>query len=105
MATKRQRRSEEIKDKKKKKSTRVVYFSLILVGISVVLIFFFVVLFNALFPPVDMDAMKKKEKHLVEIYFSDQQERFLVAEKRYVFFENDPASQAKEITKALLASG
>ena len=102
MATKRQRRSEEIKDKKKKKSTRIVYFSLILGGISVVLIFFFVILFNAVFPTVDTDALKKKEKHLVVIYFSDPQERFLMPEKRYVFVENDPSSQAKEITKALL---
>ncbi len=102
MVTKKKRRFEELKDKKKKKSTRIVYFSLILGGISVVLIFFFVILFNAVFPPVDMDALKKKEKHLVVIYFSDPQERFLIPEKRYVFIENDAAQQAKEITKALL---
>ncbi|MGV8059455.1 MAG: GerMN domain-containing protein [Smithellaceae bacterium] len=102
MATKRQRRSEEFNDKKKKKSTRVLYFALTLGGISVVLVFFFVILFNAVFPPVDMDALKKKEKHLVVIYFSDPQERFLMPEKRYVFVENDSAQQAREITKALL---
>ena len=101
MATKKQRRFEEIKDKKKKKSTRVLYFSLILGGISVVLIFFFVILFNAVFPTVDMDALKKKQKHLVVIYFSDPQERFLMPEKRYVYIENDSAQQAKEIAKAL----
>ena len=102
MVTKRQRRSEEIKDKRKKKSTRIVYFSLILGGIFALLVFFFVLLFNALFPPVDMDALKKKEKHLVIIYFSDPQERFLMPEKRYVYVENDSAQQAKEIAKALL---
>jgi len=102
MATKRQRRFEEIKDKKKKKSTRMIYFSLILGGIVVLLVIFFVILFNALFPPVDMDAVKKKERHLAVVYFSDPQERFLVAEKRYVYFENDSAQQAKEIAKALL---
>jgi hypothetical protein len=102
MATKRQRRYEEIKDKKKKKSTRILYFSLIMGGISVVLIFFFVILFNAVFPPVDMDSLKKKQKHLVVIYFSDPQERFLMPEKRYVYIENDSAQQAREITKALL---
>lgn len=102
MATKRQRRFEEITDRKKKKSVRVLYFSLIMGGISVVLIFFFVILFNAVFPPVAMDSLKKKEKHLVVIYFSDQQELFLVPEKRYVFIENDSASQVKEITKALV---
>ena len=102
MVTKRHRRSEEIKDKKKKKSTKIVYFSLILGGIVALLVFFFVILFNALFPPVDMDALKKKEKHLVVIYFSDPQELFLMQEKRYVYVENDPAQQAKEIAKVLL---
>ena len=102
MTTKRQRRSEEIKEKKTKKSTRIIYFSLILGGIFVLLVFFFVILFNALFPPVDMDAMKKKEKQLAIIYFSDPQERFLMPEKRYVIKENDAAPQAKEIVKALL---
>lgn len=102
MTTKRQRRSEDIKGKKKKKSTRILYFSLILGGIFVLLVFFFVILFNALFPPVDMDALKKKEKQIAEIYFSDPQERFLIPEKRYVFKENDAALQAKEIVKALL---
>jgi hypothetical protein len=102
MATKRERRFEGIKDKKKKKSTRVFYFSLIMGGISVVLIIFFVMLFNAIFPPVDIDASKKKEKHLVVIYFSDPQERFLMPEKRYVFIDKDAAQQTREITKALL---
>lgn len=102
MTTKRQRRSEDIKGKKKKRSTRIIYFSLILGGIFALLVFFFVILFNALFPAVDMDALKKKEKQIAEIYFSDPQERFLIPEKRYVFKENDAALQAKEIVKALL---
>jgi hypothetical protein len=102
MATKRQRRSEEIKGKKKKKSTRIIYFSIIMAGIVGLLIFFFVILFSALFPPVDTDALKKKERHLAIIYFSDQQERFLLPEKRYVYNEADLAQQVKEITKALL---
>jgi ABC-type uncharacterized transport system permease subunit len=102
MATKRQRRFEEIQDKKKKKSTRILYFSLIMGGISVLLIIFFVMLFNAVFPTIDADASKKKEKHLVVIYFSDPQELFLMPEKRYVFIDNDAAHQVREITKALL---
>jgi hypothetical protein len=102
MVTKRQRRSEEIKGKRKKKSTRIIYFFLILGGVFALLVFFFVILFNALFPPVDMDALKKKEKHLAVIYFSDPQERFLMPEKRYVYNENDSAQQVKEIAKALL---
>jgi len=102
MTTKRQRRSENIKGKKVKKSTRIIYLSLILGGIFVLLVLFFVTLFNLLFPPVDMDALKKKEKQIAKIYFSDPQERFLMPEKRYVIKENDDAAQVKEIVKALL---
>jgi hypothetical protein len=102
MTTKRQRRSENIKEKKVKRSTRIIYLSLILGGIFVLLVLFFVTLFNLIFPPVDMDALKKKEKQIAKIYFSDPQERFLIPEKRYVFKENDAAAQAKEIVKALL---
>ena len=102
MTTKRQRRSENIKEKKIKKSTRILYFSLILGGIFVLLVLFFVTLFNLIFPPVDMDALKKKEKQIAKIYFSDPQERFLMPEKRYVIKENDAAAQTKEIVKALL---
>jgi hypothetical protein len=102
MTTKRQLRSENIKEKKIKKSTRIIYFSLILGGIFVLLVIFFVTLFSALFPTIDMDAMKKKEKQIVKIYFSDQQERFFKSEKRFVNKESDNALQAKEIVKALL---
>ena len=102
MTTKRQRRSENIKEKKTKKSTRILYLSLILGGIFILLVLFFVTLFNLIFPPVDMDALKKKEKQVAQIYFSDPQERFLMPEKRYVIKENDAAAQAKEIVKALL---
>jgi hypothetical protein len=102
MATKRQRRFEELQDKKKKKSTRVFYFSLIMGGIAVLLIIFFVMIFNMIFPPVDVDAAKKKEKRLVTVYFSDAQERFLKPEKRYVFVTDEAAHQVKEITKTLL---
>ena len=102
MTTKRQRRSENIKEKKTKKSTRILYLSLILGGIFVLLVLFFVTLFNLIFPPVDMDALKKKEKQIAKIYFSDPQERFLMPEKRYVIKENDAAAQTKEIVKALI---
>jgi hypothetical protein len=102
MTTKRQLRSENIKEKKTKKSTRILYLSLILGGIFVLLVLFFVTLFNLIFPPVDMDALKKKEKQIAKIYFSDPQERFLMPEKRYIIKENDAAAQAKEIVKALL---
>ncbi|MGD0021379.1 MAG: GerMN domain-containing protein [Smithellaceae bacterium] len=102
MTSKKQRRAEEARGRKKKKSTRILYFSITLSGIVALLIFFFVILFNAMFPPVDMDSLKKKEKEIAVIYFSDPQERFLMPEKRYVIKEEDSALQAKEIVKALL---
>jgi hypothetical protein len=102
MTTKKQLRSENIKEKKIKKSTKIFYLSLIIGGGIVLLVIFFVTLFSAIFPPVDMDAMKKKEKQIVKIYFSDQQERFFKSEKRFVNKESDNALQAKEIVKALL---
>jgi hypothetical protein len=102
MSTKKQRRSDNFKDRKKKKSTRIAYLVAIIGGVVLLLVLFFVILFNALFPPVGMEALKKKEKRIAEIYFSDSQERFLVAEKRYIYKEEDPAEQAKEVVKALL---
>ena len=102
MSTKKQLRSEDFKDRKKKKSTRIVYLVAVIGGVVLLLVLFFVILFNALFPPVDMEALKKKEKRIAEIYFSDPQERFLVAEKRYIYKEEEAALQAKEVIKALL---
>ena len=102
MSTKKQLRSENIKEKKVKKSTKAFYLLLILGGVFVVLVIFFVILFSALFPTNDMEAMRKKEKMIAKIYFSDQQERFLKPEKRFIIKESDKALQAKEIVKALL---
>jgi Sporulation and spore germination len=102
MTSKRQHRSGNVKEKKKRKSKRILYFSMIIGGIVILLVLFFVILFNALFPPVDMDALKKKEKQVAIIWFSDQQERFLVGEKRYIFKEDDAAAQGKEVVRALL---
>ncbi|MFO7569399.1 MAG: GerMN domain-containing protein [Smithellaceae bacterium] len=101
MSTKKQRRSVNFKDRKKKKSTRIAYLVAIIAGVVLLLVIFFVILFNALFPPVGTQA-SKKERQPMEIYFSDAQELFLVAEKRYIFKENDPAKQAGEIVNALL---
>jgi len=101
MTSKKQRRSQEIKGKKKKKSTKILYLSIILGAIFMLLVLFFVILFNAVFPPVDTASLKK-EKRIAIIYFSDQQERFLMPEKRYVIKEEDTARQAEVIVKALL---
>ena len=103
MSTKKQIRSENIKEKKIKKSTKIFYLSLIVGGGIVLLVVFFVTLFSAIFPTDDMEAMKKKDKVIVKMYFSDQHERFLKSEKRFVVKETDQALQAKEIVKALLA--
>ncbi|HPC85697.1 MAG TPA: GerMN domain-containing protein [Smithellaceae bacterium] len=101
MSTKKQRRSENFKDRQKKKSTRIAYLAAILGGGVLLLVIFFVILFNALFPPVDMEALNRK-KISVRIYFADPQERFLVPEKRVIYREEDPALQAKEVVLALL---
>jgi len=102
MTSKRHRRAEDEKEKNKKKSTRIIYLSMIIGGIVILLILFFIVLFDAFFPEPDADALKKKEKQVALIWFSDQQERFLVGEKRYIFKEDYPAVQAKEVIKAVL---
>jgi len=99
MSTKKQRRSDNFKDRKKKKSTRIAYLVAIIGGVVILLVLFFVILFDALFP---MEDIKKKEKKITEIYFSDSQERFLVGEKRYINKEEDAAGQAREVVKALL---
>ena len=102
MTTKRQRRSEDVKEKKKKKSTRILYLSIIIGGVVILLVLFFMILINAFFPEPDADPLKMKEKQVSIIWFSDQQELLLVGEERYIFKENDPASQAKEVIRALL---
>ena len=102
MTTKKHRRSEDARDKKKKKSTRIIYLSAIIGSILIVLVLFFIILFNAIFPDVDSDPLKMKERQVAIIWFSDQQELLLVGEKRSIVKEDDAAAQAKEIIKALL---
>lgn len=102
MTTKKQLRAAAIKGHKKKKSTRMIYLLVILGSIFLVLVIFFVLLFSALFPAVNDDAGRKKERVAAIIYFSDRQERFLMPETRYVTKEEDPSFQAKEIVRALL---
>jgi hypothetical protein len=101
MVTKRKRRTDEIKVKKKKKRMRKSFLFLIVLSIIAFLILFFVILFEYVFPPTK-GGVAKKEKQEVLLYFADANERFLVAEKRYVPKEENMESQAKEIVKALL---
>jgi hypothetical protein len=101
MVTKRKRRTDEIKGKKKKKRMKKSFLLLMVVSIVAFLILFFVVLFEYVFPPTK-GGVAKKEKQEVVLYFADANERFLVAEKRYVPKEESMEGQAREIVKALL---
>ena len=104
MATKKQRRTSEIKSKKKKKTRRTLTLYIISAVIVGFLVFFFVTLFNYLYPTTGGKGAgaRGREKQAVTLYFSDTNERFLVAEKRYVVREKNDADMAREIAKALL---
>lgn len=105
MATKKQRRTDEVKHKKTKKNRRFLLLSVI-IGVSVVfLVIFFITLFDYIYPPASgkYTAAKKKDKQEVTLFFSDANERFLIPEKRFIPKENGPEEQAQEMVKALLA--
>ncbi|OPY86582.1 MAG: Sporulation and spore germination [Syntrophus sp. PtaU1.Bin208] len=104
MATKKQKRLTELKNRKKKKSTQKLILAIIGLAVVGFLIFFFVTLFNVIYPPIGgrTDEKASKEKQAVTLYFSDANERFLVPEKRFIPKREDPAQQAVEIVKALL---
>ena len=105
MATKRQRRTDEVKHKKTKKNRRFLLLSVI-IGVSVIfLVIFFITLFDYIYPPATgkYTAAKKRDKQEVTLFFSDANERFLIPEKRFIPKENGPEEQAQEMVKALLA--
>jgi hypothetical protein len=104
MATKKQKRTTDIKTKKQKKSTRLVILAAITLTVFGSLIFLFVTLFDSLYPPVTGKGgtAAKREKWSVTLYFSDANERFLTPEKRQIPKEKDTAGQARELVKALL---
>ena len=101
MATKKKRRTDEIKVKKKKKRMKKSILFLIITTVVACLILFFVVIFEYVFPPTK-DNVAKKEKQEVVLYFSDANERFLVPEKRYIPKEENDQAKARELVKALL---
>ena len=105
MATKKQRRTDEVKHKKTKKSRRVLLLSVIVLVSVVFLAIFFITLFDYIYPPAagKHTAAKKKDKQEVILFFSDANERFLVPEKRFIPKENEPEAQAKEMIQALIA--
>ncbi|HDQ04848.1 MAG TPA: hypothetical protein ENN23_09900 [Deltaproteobacteria bacterium] len=102
MTSKKQRRAQAVKGRKKKKSKRMLYLFVILGSVFIVLVIFFVILFSALFPASDPDSMKIRERQAVIIYFSDDQERFLIPEERYVMIEHSKELQVEKIVKAML---
>jgi len=105
MATKKQRRTDEVKHKKTKKSRRVLLLSVIVVVSVVFLAIFFITLFDYIYPPAagKHTAAKKRDKQEVTLFFSDPNERFLVPEKRFIPMEKEPEAQAREMIQALIA--
>jgi flagellar basal body-associated protein FliL len=105
MATKKQRRTDEVKHKKTKKSRRVLLLSVIVVVSVVFLAIFFITLFDYIYPPAagKYTAAKKRDKQEVTLFFSDPNERFLVPEKRFIPKEKEPEAQAREMIQALIA--
>ncbi len=105
MATKKQRRTDEVKHKKTRKKRRFLLLSAIVVASVVFLAIFFITLFDYIYPPASgkHTAAKKREKQEVTLFFSDANERFLVPEKRFIPREKEPEAQAQEMVKALLA--
>ena len=103
MATKKQKRSQDLKTKKKKKGGRLLILALMTIAVFGSLIFLFLTLFDSIYPPVTGQiTYAKREKWLVTLYFSDTNERFLVPEKRQIPKDRDVAGQVRELAKALL---
>ena len=105
MATKKQRRTDEVKHKKTKKSRRLLLLSVIVLVSVVFLAIFFITLFDYIYPPAagKHTAAKKRDKQEVTLFFSDANERFLVPEKRFIPKEKEPEAQAREMIQALIA--
>ena len=104
MATKKQRRTVEVKSRNQKKKMKKSVLIAVITSIVGFLVFMFLTLFDYVYPPVDGKgaAGKKREKQEVVLYFSDGNERFLVPEKRFVPKEERPSALGKEIVRALI---
>ncbi len=104
MGSKRKTKERHIKAKKKKINMRRFFLSIMILVAVGFLVFFFVSLFDQIYPPTTGKtvAKAKKEKQKVQLYFSDSNERFLVAEKRYIPREKAIADQAGELVTALI---
>ena len=105
MATKKQRRTSDLKTKKKKKGTRLLILSTITLAVFGSLIFLFITLFDSLYPPITGNGdghSSRREKWVATLSFTDANERFLEPEKRRIPKEKDTAGRARELVKALL---
>jgi hypothetical protein len=105
MATKKQKRTEEVRYKKTKKSRKALLLSVIVVVSVLFLAIFFITLFDYIYPPAagKQTAAKKRDRQEVTLFFSDANERFLVPEKRFIPRENEPEAQAREMIQALIS--
>lgn len=103
MGSKKQARTVDVKSKRRKKGGRMLMMSLIMFCVLGFLVFFFLTLFDSVYPPVagKSGREKSREKKEVTLYFSDSNERFLFAEKRYIPKDKIVEGQAKEIIRAL----
>lgn len=104
MGTKKKAKTNQIKARKKKKTRKFLGLTVITVVCLGFLIFFFVSLFDYVYPPTTgTDTSKaQKEKRKVTLYFSDDNERFLVPETRYIPKAKKLDAQAEEIVYALI---
>ena len=104
MGSKRKTKEKHIKEKKKKAHKRRFFLSVMILVGGVFLVFFFVSLFDKIYPPVSgkSAATREKEKEQVRLYFADTNERFLVAEKRYITKEKAITDRARELLGALI---
>ncbi|MCK9275975.1 MAG: GerMN domain-containing protein [Syntrophales bacterium] len=103
MATKKQKKSKQIKAKKQKKTRRIIGLTIISAICLGFLIFFFVSLFDYIYPPATgTTSATDKNKTKVALFFSDDNERFLVPEIRYIQKRDETKDQAEEMIKALI---
>lgn len=104
MASKRQRRTEEVRSKKSRKTFRIFFFLSLILVVGGFFAFLFFTLSDQLFSTSGGKILSsaKREKKEVILYFSDANERFLVPEKRLIAKENTAEKQAEEIVEALI---
>lgn len=103
MATKKKRKSEELKTRKKKKGIRLFLLALIAAAGLGFLAFLGITLYDFMYPgSEDGSPAFKKEKREVVLFFSDSGERFLVPEKRFVPRQKTVNGQIEELVKALI---